>query len=89
MEPEKELPGNDSTVELVNFILVLEADQELASKVKTSKTPAEIRFVANSAGYEICIEQLRYWSAELWSDFYPWSDQTSAWRKRFFGIACT
>ena len=86
MLTEKVLPSIKLTVDLVDFILCLESDSELAGKVKSAKSAVEIEFIANSAGYEICIAQLGYWSAELWSDFYPWSDQTSAWRKSFFGI---
>ena len=88
MDPKGEFPVSDSSGELVDFILSLEREPELASKVNSAKTVGEIEFIANSAGYEICIAQLRCWSAELWSDFYPWSDRTSAWRKKFFDISC-
>lgn len=85
---QKDKASIQKTVHLVEFILSLKSDQELAGKVKRAKTPFEIRFIAKSAGYEICIMQLKYWSAELWSDFYPWSDKTSAWRRNFFGVSC-
>lgn len=85
---KKDEASIQKTVHLVEFILSLKSDQELAGKVKRAKTPFEIRLIAKSVGYEICIMQLKYWSTELWSDFYPWSDKTSAWRRNFFDVSC-
>ena len=70
--------------ELKKFINILEKDGSMQAKTRGANTPDEIIQIAKSAGYNISMKQLRFWSKELKAPYFPWSEKGDQWRRNFF-----
>jgi predicted ribosomally synthesized peptide with nif11-like leader len=72
------------SVALAAFCKTLGDRKDLQEKVKASEMPEEIIEIAASLGHEISHGELRIWSRELCSDYFPWAAKGHEWRRNFF-----
>ncbi len=56
----------------------------LQEKLRQVKTPEGILKIAADHGYEITLQQLRYYAAQLNGDHWIWMKKGEAWRQQFF-----
>jgi len=77
---KRELPSDS----LFAFIMALEQDINLQSKVSAAENPRQIIEIAISLGHEISHGELRIWSRELSADYFPWAAKGHEWRRNFF-----
>ena len=70
--------------ELTEFCRTLAKDQALQLQVKNAEDPQEIIQIAAVNGYKLSKHELRRWSKELTSPYFPCSEMGSEWRRNFF-----
>ena len=69
------------------FTELLDQDREAQELVKSANTPEQIVKLAESAGIDISVKQLRFWSRELKAPYFPWAEKGNQWRREFFARA--
>jgi hypothetical protein len=70
------------------FSKVLRRTPELAKQVHAASNPQEIVEIAKSIGIDLSIPMLRRLSGQLSAPYWPWYNQTSELRRKFFeGVA--
>ena len=74
----------ESVVEIQRFVDALGKDERMEMLVKEAKTPDQIIQIAESAGINISMKQLRFWSKELKAPCFPWAEKGDQWRRNFF-----
>ena len=66
------------------FSKVLRSSPELAKQVHGASNPQEIVEIARSIGIDLSIPVLRRLSGQLSAPYWPWDNQTSELRRKFF-----
>ena len=69
---------------LLAFTKFLEKDEDLQSKIKAAENPQQIIDIAESRGFAISPLELRTWSKELTTDYFPWASKGNEFRRNFF-----
>jgi hypothetical protein len=81
MPPAEKGRGSE---ELLRFCKRLDAEPDLAQRVKTCTTPEEITEIALSICCAVDEIDLRAWSKELSARYFPWAGKGRKWRLDFF-----
>jgi len=83
-----ESSGKDSdnlSIESIHaFSLALRNSPELARQVRYSSNPQQIVEIAKSLNIDINIPLLRRFSSQLTASYWPWENQVSEMRRKFF-----
>ena len=74
----------ESAKEIMEFVSIIEKDENMQLLVKAAKSPAEIIRIAESVGIKMSMNQLRYWSRELTARYFPWANRGNQWRREYF-----
>lgn len=74
----------ESVKEIIEFVGIIDKDENMQLLVKAAKSPAEIIRIAESVGIKMSMNQLRYWSRELTAQYFPWAEKGSQWRREYF-----
>ncbi|MCT0214296.1 MULTISPECIES: hypothetical protein [unclassified Synechococcus] len=64
--------------------MALRSSPNLASMVRSSTNPQQIVDIAQSLNIEISIPLLRKFSSQLSAPYWPWENQNSEMRRKFF-----
>lgn len=79
------IESSEELQRLERFCRALEASPEQQRHLKACSSPEAILELAEEMATPVSRQVLRARSRDLAADYWPWAQQGTAWRRKFFG----